>query len=96
MMGKNMETDNKKQENQREMKNKYLVNHNEMWQILTKVLNVKLEVKISNEDQHQDENNRCHTEDKQNMGRNWGSRCFRREMEGVVCLLHILHNVQNV
>lgn len=57
---------------------------------------MKLEVKISNEGQHRDENNRCHTEDKQNMGRSWGSRCFRRETEGVVCLLHDLHNVQNV
>lgn len=95
-MRKNTETDNMKQENQTETKNKYLVNHNEMWQILTKVLNTKLEVKISNEGQNQDENNRCHTEDKQNMGRSWGSICFRREMEGVVCLLHDLHNVQNV
>jgi len=64
--------------------------------ILSKVLNMKLEVKISNEGQHQDENNRCHTEDKQNMRRSWDARCFRIEMEGVVCLLHDLHNVQNV
>jgi len=71
-MRKNTETGNMKKENQREMKNKYIVNHNEKWQILTKVLNTKLEIKISNEGQHQDENNRCHTEDKQNMGRRWG------------------------
>jgi hypothetical protein len=39
--------------------------------ILTKVSNMKLEGNISNEGQQQDEN-RCHTEDLQNMGRNSG------------------------
>jgi len=58
--------------------------------ILTKVLNMKLEVKISNQGQHQDENNRCHTEDKQNMRRSWDARCFRREMEGVCYMIYTM------